>query len=118
MARPQQPYDDQYGQHDSYYQDDYAQGHPQGHPHQQQHAQYDQGYDQQGDGYYDEQCVANSSSCNHAYPLFFLVTITMPVSTMPMANKKDTITMGEAAMRTITTVTNTMVETNTIVTLF
>jgi hypothetical protein len=55
MSRPpQQPYDDQYGQHDSYYQDDYAQG-------QQQHGgqgHYDQGYDQQGgDGYYDEKYI-------------------------------------------------------------
>ena len=133
MARPQQPYDDQYGQHDSYYQDDYAQGHPQGHHQQQQqhqqqqHGQYDQGYDQQGDGYYDEKYVFVVNwvltalllifnllfFCNHAHrPL--LVTITMPVSTMPMVNKTGTITMGEAAMRTITMVvtTNTMVGTN------
>lgn len=46
MARPQQPYDDQqYGQTDSYYQDDY--GNPQQEGHYDQH--------QQGDGYYDEQ---------------------------------------------------------------
>jgi hypothetical protein len=53
MSRPQQqPYDDQYGQHDSYYQDDYPQqGHPQG-GHPQQHPQG--GYNGQADGYYDE----------------------------------------------------------------
>jgi hypothetical protein len=60
MARPQQPYDDQYGQHDSYYQDEYNQGqHQQAQYDQGQHPQghYDQAYGQQGDGYYDEQCA-------------------------------------------------------------
>ncbi|KAF8541903.1 1,3-beta-glucan synthase component GLS2 [Trichophaea hybrida] len=65
MARPQQPYDDQYGQHDSYYQDDYAQGgHSQGDHRQQQHGQYDQGYDHQGDGYYDENEYYNAGQHN------------------------------------------------------
>ena len=64
MARPQPPYDDQYGQqqqHDSYYQDDYPQGqHPAGQPAQgrsQQAAHYD---DNAGDGYYDEKCVCSN----------------------------------------------------------
>jgi len=74
MSRPQQPYDDQYGQqqqHDSYYQDDYSQGQqpPQG-------GHYDQGYDHHGqpqrqgdDGYYDEKYVLprslNPSQSHH-----------------------------------------------------
>ncbi|KAI5817513.1 1,3-beta-glucan synthase component GLS1 [Pyronema omphalodes] len=67
MSRPpqQQPYDDQYGQHDSYYQDDYPQqGHPQG-GHPQQHPQG--GYNGQADGYYDENDYYNAGQQNDYY---------------------------------------------------
>lgn len=59
MSRPQQPYDDQYGHADPYYQDEYA-GHA-GDGHYDQQGQYDQHgqhypeQGHQGDGYYDEQ---------------------------------------------------------------
>jgi hypothetical protein len=111
MARPQQPYDDQYGQHDSYYQDDYAQGgHPQGDPRHQQHGHYDQGYDQQGDGYYDEKFVLPALVFLSFHAKLFIVNIIMPANTMPMVNKMAITTMGGEAMKTIITVINTMVD--------
>jgi hypothetical protein len=107
MSRPQQPYDDQYGQHDSYYPDDQNQGHPQGHA----QGQYDQGYGQQGDGYYEEQYGYSYFLLTplNAYFLF-TETIIMPVNKVHTGNKAMvTITMVVEAMRMIIMVITTMV---------